>query len=376
MKLVIFGLTVSSSWGNGHATLWRALIKGLVARGHDVVFFERDVPYYASHRDLHALSDATLVLYPAFESVADRARAELWGADAAIVTSYCPDAIAASELAFEARCRLRVFYDLDTPVTLSQLRAGAHVTYIGPRGLSDYDLVLSFTGGSTAAQLSSTLGARRVVELYGSVDPEAYMPAEPRANYRCDLSYMGTYADDRQAALQRLLIEPARANPQRSFLIGGAQYPEDFPWTPNIYFVRHVPPGEHPAFYASSRLTLNVTRGAMAETGFCPSGRLFEAAACATPILSDTWPGLDTFFEPGRELLCARTSADAQAALELSDAELARIGAAARERVLSSHTAAHRAAELEAALDDAAAGRTTGAASNELSNAAPSAAGG
>jgi spore maturation protein CgeB len=375
MKLVIFGLTVSSSWGNGHATLWRGLIKALAARGHDVVFFERDVPYYASHRDLQALRGADLVLYPDFAAVADRARFELSGADVAIVTSYCPDAIAASELAFEARCGLRVFYDLDTPVTLSQLRAGAGVPYIGPHGLADYDLVLSFTGGSTADQLRSTLGARRVVELYGSVDPDAYAPGQACPNYRCDLSYMGTYADDRQAALQRLLIEPARSSPQRTFLIGGAQYPEDFPWSHNIYFVRHVPPQEHPAFYASSRLTLNVTRQAMAEVGFCPSGRLFEAAACGTPVLSDFWPGLDTFFEPGRELLCATTTAEANAALQLGDDELARIGAAARERALSSHTAAHRAAELEAALDDAAAHRPD-ARDTEFSNAAPSAAGG
>jgi spore maturation protein CgeB len=170
------------------------------------------------------------------------------------------------------------------------------------------------------------------------------------APFTSDLSYLGTDAEDRQAALETLLVEPARLRPERRFLIGGALYPETFPWGSNIFFVRHLPPPDHPAFFSSSRLTLNVTRQAMAEMGWCPSGRLFEAAACGTPILSDSWEGLDAFFEPGREILVARTTADAVAALDLSDAELRRIAEAARERTLAEHSSDHRARELEALL--------------------------
>ncbi len=354
MKLVIFGLSVSSSWGNGHATLWRGLCRALDRRGHTVVFFERDTPYYAAHRDLTALPGrGRLILYPDWAAASARARAELADADVGMVTSYCADGPAASGAVLESPARLRVFYDLDTPVTLERLRRGEPVAYLPPEGLGRFDLVLSFTGGAALDELVRRLGARRVAPLYGSVDPARHYPVEPRAAYRADLSYLGTYAPDRQAALTGLLIEPARRRPDLRFLIGGAQYPRAFPWADNIWFVRHLPPDEHPAFYCSSRLTLNVTRAAMAEMGHCPSGRLFEAAACGVPVLSDRWPGFEEFFTPGEELLVARDTGDVLAALETPQADLARIGRAARERALACHTAERRAEELEQALEAA-----------------------
>jgi spore maturation protein CgeB len=346
MKLVVFGLTISSSWGNGHATLWRGLCRALAADGHQVVFFERDVPYYAGTRDFWEMPGGALVLYSDWSDVLFRARCELASADAAIVTSYCPDGIPATDLVLEAPRALRVFYDLDTPVTLSRLKAGETTSYIGPRGLADFDLVLSYTGGAAIAELKALLGARQVEPLYGHVDPAVHRPVAPAPHYRADLSYLGTYSDDRQAALETLFVEPARRRPGERFLMGGALYPADFPWSDNIYFVRHLPPSEHPAFFSSSRLTLNVTRRAMAEMGWCPSGRLFEAAACGTPILSDAWEGLDAFFTPGEEILLAGTTEEAMAALDLSPAELARIAAAARERTLAEHTSERRAREL------------------------------
>jgi spore maturation protein CgeB len=353
MKLVVFGLTVSSSWGNGHATLWRGLWRALARRGHALVFFERDVPYYAAHRDLVALPGGELVLYGGWAGILPRATRELKDADVAIVTSYCPDGSAAAALLAEAGSAVKVFYDMDTPMTLENLREGRAVPYLGPRGLRDFDLVLSYTGGPSLRELHQRLGAQRVDTLYGHVDPDVHRRVAPIETYRSALSYLGTYAADRQAALQALFIEPARRLPELSFLIGGAQYPAEFPWTANIRFVRHMPPPEHPAFFSSSRLTLSVTRRAMAENGHCPSGRLFEAAACGTPVISDWWAGLDAFFVPGREIIVARQTQDVVAALELEDAELARIAAAARERVLSEHTSDHRAAQLERLLDGA-----------------------
>lgn len=352
MKIVIFGLAISSSWGNGHATLWRGLVRALTRRGHRVVFFERDVPYYAFHRDLHELPRDGLVLFPDWDAVKGRATDELADADLAVVTSYCPDARAAETAMLETSCALRVFYDLDTPVTLAAL-AESRPAYVGPRGFADYDLVLSYTGGRALDELETRLGARRVAPLYGHVDPDVHRPVAAEERFRAALSYLGTYAADRQAALDGLFIEPARQRPEMRMLIGGAQYPQDFPWTENIFFVRHVAPADHPAFFCSGRLTLNVTRAAMAAMGFCPSGRLFEAAACGTAILSDGWEGLDRFFTPGKEILVAQTTQDALDALDLSDAEIARIACAGRERTLAEHTSDHRAADFEAAVADA-----------------------
>jgi spore maturation protein CgeB len=350
MKFVIFGLTITSSWGNGHATLWRGLCKALTKRGHEIVFFERDVPYYAGARDFHEHPGIEVVLYPEWDAVRALASRHARNAGLAFVTSYCPDAIDATDLVLSRARGLRIFYDLDTPVTLAQLRRDLPVAYIGADGLSGFDLVLSFTGGATLDDLKTLLGARRVAPLYGHVDPDVHALAEPQPHYRSALSYLGTYAADRQAALERTFVEPARQRLEERFLIAGAQYPQDFPWSDNIYFVRHLPPSEHPAFFSSSRLTLNVTRASMAENGWCPSGRLFEAAACGTAMLSDPWPGLEDFFTPGSEILLTSSADETLAAMDLEDREIARIARAARERVFDEHTSERRAAELEQML--------------------------
>jgi len=347
MRFVVFGLTVSSSWGNGHATLWRGLIHALTTLGHEVAFFERDVPYYADARDLTELGErAELVLYPDWPTALPSARAAIRRADVAMVTSYCPDGPLASELILNMAPPASVFYDLDTPVTLARLSAGDWPAYLPPSGLGDFDLVLSYTGGGALDALRERLGARRAAPLYGHVDPAHHRVGKPTEAFRGDLSYLGTYAADRQQALEALFIEPARRRSRERFVIGGSGYPAAFPWTNNIFFVKHLPPADHPSFFASSRLTLNVTRGDMAAMGYCPSGRLFEAAACGTAIISDWWEGLDAFFEPGSEILIGRTSDDSVAALDLSEADVGRIASAARERVLAEHTSAHRAKEL------------------------------
>jgi spore maturation protein CgeB len=356
MKLVIFGLAISSSWGNGHATLWRGLCRALAARGHRVVFFERDVPYYAAHRDLSELPGGQLQLYARWDDVVKAAERELSDATVGMVTSFCPDAIAAERAVLDSRAERRVFYDLDTPVTLDRLARGEAVGYIGPDRLAGYDLVLSYTGGASLQRLRDQLGARRVAPLYGSVDPSVHQPAAPVAAFRADLSYIGTYAADRQPQVDRLFLAPAARLPARRFTLAGSQYPDDFGWLPNVFFKSHLPPDQHAAFYGSSRLTLNVTRRAMAETGYCPSGRLFEAAACGTPILTDAWPGLDRFYQPGEEIAVASTADESIAALHLSDAALRRMAARARERTLAEHTATARVLELERILDSGTAG--------------------
>jgi spore maturation protein CgeB len=361
MKLVVFGLSISSSWGNGHATLWRGLCRALGDAGHRTVFFERDVPYYAANRDLdRSEADAigvSLRLYGDWDDVRASAARELADADAALVTSFCPDGVAASELVLASRASVRAFYDLDTPVTLERLARGAAVPYLPPRGLRDFDLVLSYTGGRALTALVDQLGARRVAPLYGSVDPAVHRPAPPRDELRADLSYLATYAADRQPAVLALFIEPARRAPERRFLLAGSMYPADFPWTTNLFYLPHVAPPDHAAFYSSSRFTLSTTRKAMAEMGHCPSGRLFEAAACGVPVISDAWQGIDRFFTPGDEILIASRPDDVLAALALGDAERDAIARRARDRALAEHTAEARAATLLDELEAAAAAR-------------------
>jgi spore maturation protein CgeB len=346
MRILIFGLTVSSSWGNGHATLWRGLCNALTEAGHSITFFERNVPYYHMHRDLAQPQGYALQFYCDWDDIRAKAEDALSDSDCAIVTSYCPDACAASDLMLANPKVFSIFYDLDTPVTLNALDRQEKVDYVPSYGLEPFDLVLSYTGGKALCQLQTQLHAKRVAPLYGSVDPATHHRVDTDMRFASDFSYLGTYASDRQHQLQELFLKPANQLPQKKFCIGGAMYPPEFPWTSNTYFVRHVAPPEHPAFYSSSKLTLNVTRAAMAEMGYCPSGRLFEAAACGTPIVSDWWEGMDDFFQPDKEILIAGSCEDAVGILNFDCRELDAIAHASQERTLAEHTAAHRAAEL------------------------------
>ena len=349
MRLVIFGLTVSSSWGNGHATHWRGILRALGRRGHEVTFFERDVPYYAAHRDQQTLPYAELVLYPEWPDVAARATRDVQRADASIVTSYCPDAVAASEIIRDAP-GVRCFYDMDTPVTLERLASGESVEYLPPDGLRAFDLVLSFTGGASLDALREQLGARAVAPLYGTIDADEYVPGAKRPEFAATLSHLGTYSADRAEPLTRLFLDVARRRPDLRFLIAGPKYPQQFEWLPNLHYMEHVSPTHHPDFYASSEFTLNITRGAMAKYGYCPQGRLFEAAACEAVVISDRWEGLEHFFDIGDEIRCASTTEEVLEALAMDDGQRKRVGRAARARVLAHHTAAHRAAEIEKLL--------------------------
>lgn len=350
-RLVFIGLSLSSSWGNGHATTYRALLRALAARGHDILFLERDVPWYAAERDLDDPDYCRLAFY---DSLADlqRFREEVREADAVIVGSYVPDGVAVGEWVQGEAHGLAAFYDIDTPVTLAKLDAG-DCDYLSAAGIPGYGLYLSFTGGPTLDRLMRDYGSPLAKALYCSVDEALYAP-QPAQQPRFDLGYLGTYSLDRQPALERLLVEPARLAPRRRFVVAGPQYPGDMDWPPNVERVEHVGPADHAAFYASCRWTLNVTRQDMVRAGYSPSVRLFEAAACGTPVISDRWTGLDTLFEPGREILLPDTPGEVVSILSSGD-EAARRSVAerARQRVLTRHTARHRAEELERAIEEA-----------------------
>jgi spore maturation protein CgeB len=287
-------------------------------------------------------------LYSKWADVATDAAREVSRADVALVTSYCPDAVAASDLCLTRGRGARVFYDLDAPVTLEKLEAGERVAYIPEGGFSGFDLVLSFAGGRSLEGLRARLGARRVAPLYGSADPAVHRPASPDPRFACDLAHLGTYAPDRLGPLDALFVEPARCSPEQKFVLAGALYPQDIRWPKNVTVTEHVAPAEHAALFASCRASLNLTRRAMARSGFCPSGRLFEAALCGALQITDVWDGLDAFFEPGSEVLVARSSDDVLAALRTSRGDLERVARAAQQRALESHTSAHRARQLVA----------------------------
>ena len=345
LRIVILGLSITSSWGNGHATTYRGLVRELVRRGHDVLFLERDRPWYADNRDLPQPPFGRTALYADLDALRSAHAAAIGGADLVIVGSYVPDGVAVGDWVQAEASGLTAFYDIDTPVTLAKLARGES-DYLDARQIAGYDLYLSFTGGPTLRRLEREFGAPAARVLYCSVDPELYHPEPRRAEW--DLGYLGTYSGDRQPTIESLLLRPARAWPEGRFTLAGPQYPEGIVWPANLEYTLHLPPAAHRAFYNRQRFTLNVTRADMVEAGWSPSVRLFEAAACGTPIVSDRWSGIETLLEPGREIFLASSPAEVLRLLRgLPESERRAVGRRARARILAEHTAAHRAAELE-----------------------------
>lgn len=351
IDIVFVGLAITSSWGNGHATTYRSLIKGLAGQGHRVLFLERDLPWYAHNRDAPHLDYCEAQLYSDLEDLRARFSKRVREADAVIIGSYVRDGSALCDWVLEEARGVRAFYDIDTPVTLSGLQSGT-CEYLRADQIPQFDLMLSFTGGPTLERLESVFGARRACALYCSVDVDRYRP-EP-VSQDIELGYMGTYSEDRQAGLETLLKEPARRMPSRRFSVAGAQYPVNLLWPRNVERIEHLPPRDHPVFYSRQRFTVNLTRAQMRRAGFSPSVRLFEAAACGTPIISDNWPGLTELFSPREEILIAEDASEVVTYLqEISPSERQSIGQAALERVLDQHSGARRALELESILGTA-----------------------
>jgi spore maturation protein CgeB len=348
MRFVFLGLSLSSSWGNGHATTYRALLRALAARGHDVLFLEREQPWYAAHRDLPSPDFCTLRFYHSAGELGAYA-GEIADADAVIVGSYVPEGRAVIDRLARLARNLFCFYDIDTPVTMQALADGG-ADYLRPDQVKLFDLYLSFTAGPTLRLLESTYGARLARPLFCAVDPARHRPTG--AARRWDLGYLGTYSPDRQPAVEQLLIEPARQRPDLRFVVAGPLYPKDIEWPANVERIEHLSPADHAGFFASQAWTLNVTRADMRRHGYSPSVRLFEASACGTPILSDDWPGLGDLFLPGRDIFVAHTTGEVLAALDLPERARAAVAAAGRGRTLQRHTADKRAQELEGLLHE------------------------
>ncbi|HEY6251304.1 MAG TPA: glycosyltransferase, partial [Candidatus Angelobacter sp.] len=353
MKIVIFGLSISSAWGNGHATTFRALCKALHDRKHDVVFFEHNAEWYEHNRDLPEPPFCTLKIFEDWNEILPDVRAELKDADVGVVGSYFPDGISALDQLLDSNVPVKAFYDIDTPITVAGLRRDGSTDYLLWRHLAELDIYFSFTGGPMLQELQSRLSGAMAVPLYCSVDPEKYYDRPPSPEFQCDLSYLGTYAPDRQPKIEELLCRPAEKLAQKNFIVAGAQYPPQTAWPGNVQRIIHLNPRHHAGLYCSSRLVLNVTRRQMVMAGHSPSVRLFEAAACAATMISDNWAGLENFFVPGKEILLPQDADDVCRYLAETDSELQRIGRAAQERVLAAHTNVIRAREFESAVEHA-----------------------
>lgn len=349
LNIVILGLSLSSSWGNGHATTYRSLIKGLYQEGHQVTFLERDVPWYAAHRDLASTPHCQLHLYKDLKELQEQHAALVSNADLVMVGSYVPEGVAVGKWGLQQAEGITAFYDIDTPITLDKLK-NDDFEYLHPDLIAKYDLYLSFTGGPTLDLLEQKYHSPAAKALYCSVDTDLYFPKSLTMKWQ--LGYLGTYSTDRQPTVDKLLIEVAAVLKDELFAVAGPQYPQEIPWSANIERIEHLPPSEHMAFYNSQRYTLNVTREAMIAAGYAPSVRLFEAAACGIPIISDYWDGLDTIFKPEQEILIAHTTQDVVDYLQdISEEDRIRIGQAARERILKEHSSRQRAKQLAQYID-------------------------
>ncbi len=348
MKIVVYGLTITSAWGNGHATTYRSLVKALSSLGHRILFIEKDVEWYRQNRDLATPSFCKVRLYQDWSVEERNLVSEAADADAIVVGSYFPDAILATRALLSAGHGPVLFYDIDTPITIAKLRDFGQTEYLQASVIPHYAAYLSFSGGPILAELETRFKSPLAAAFYCSVDPELYIATAVRADFVCDLSYLGTYAADRQGKLIDLLDGAANLLPDKRFLVAGAMYPNGTAWRQNIKRLTHIAPPDHPAFYSSSRFTLNLTRSDMVIAGYSPSVRLFEASACGAAILSDTWVGIDQFLTPGEEILLPQSAEEtARFLADYGEAERLKVGRLARQRVLEEHSSYQRAKEFE-----------------------------
>ena len=345
LRIVFLGSSITSTWGHGHATVYRPLLDALARRGHQVVFLERNDPRRAEHRDQRFPPHGRTVLYRDLGDLTSKSSRDVRDADLVVIGSRVEDGVAVAEWVMRTARGLKAFYDLDTPHTLALLAAGVE-DYVSRALVPRFDLYLSVTGGPVLRRIERGFGATRAVPLYPSIDLQRDRPLDVDPEW--DLGHLGAYVEDRQPALGVLLAEPARRWPSGRFVVAGSGYPAGLEWPRNVETRPHIAASERAAFYARQRYTLNVTRPATQELGYAPGTRLLEAAAFGVPVITDWWPGLDTFFAPGAEIFVAGGPIDVLALLrDVPDVERLRIAEAARRRVGAEHGSDARAGQLE-----------------------------
>jgi spore maturation protein CgeB len=343
LKIVILGRSITFSPGCGHAATYRGLLRELTARGHDVLFLERalegngsDLPYPTSGRTER---------YSSLKELKARFVSAIRGADFVMVGSHLNEGIEIGEWVTRIAEGATAFYDFDAAQTMANLTKG-DVDYLSPTLIPRYQMYLSSTGGPLLDFIEKRHGSPMARPLYCSVDARLHFPEQHEIKW--DLGCAGDYSQDCQPIINRLFIESARRWDEGRFVLAGAQYPRSLHWPKNVKRIPQLSPGKCRAFYNSLRFALNLTPPGAIAAGFSPNARLFEAAACGTPVISEFWPGLDTFFKPDDEILISHSRDETLIYLEeISELNRRRIAYRARERVLARHTTRHRAVELE-----------------------------
>lgn len=351
LKIAFFGSSLVSSYWNGAATYYRGIIRELHGRGHEITFYEPDAYGRQQHRDMADPPWARVCVYRPDEEGVDECLEKAAMADLIVKASgvgvndeYLEEAV----LALRKPGKTVIFWDVDAPATLDRAQSDPRDPFraLIPR----YDMVLTYGGGDPVVDAYIKLGARSCIPIYNALDPETHHPVEPGPRFRADLGFLGNRLPDREARVEEFFLKAAAAAPQHSFIMGGNGW-EGKPMPGNVKWIGHVPTNDHNQFNCSVRIVLNVNRQSMANYGFSPPTRIFEAAGAGSCIVTDDWEGIDLFLEPGREVLVARSGPEVAGYLTDLDPEKARaIGSAGRNAVLSRHTYAHRARQLENVL--------------------------
>ncbi len=351
LRIAFFGSSLVSAYWNGAATYYRGVIRALHKRGHRVTFYEPDAYDRQKHRDMADPEWAKVVVYPATEADVDRCLQDARGAELVVKASgvgVFDELLERRVLELQRPSTRVVFWDVDAPATLERMEQDAADPFraLVPR----YDLVFTYGGGEPVVRAYARVGAKRCVPVYNALDPSTHHPVEPQRRFECDLAFLGNRLPDREERVNAFFFDAARKLPEKRFLIGGNGW-AGAAMPPNVRDVGHVYTQDHNAFNCTPRAVLNINRASMARFGFSPATRVFEAAGAAACLITDAFEGVETFLEPGREILVASSGEEVAELLgSLSPEQAARIGRAARERVLAEHTYDHRAAQFEAAL--------------------------
>lgn len=351
MKIAFYGSSLLSAYWNGAATYYRGMLCELAKRGWEVTFYEPDAFNRQQHRDIDPPDWAKVVVYPATETACQTVIGEAAAADVVVKASgvgVFDDELAQGVMACAPRHAVKLFWDVDAPATLAALRADPDLVL--HRVLPKLDLVLTYGGGPPVVSAYESLGARVCRPIYNALDPSTHHPVSAEARFAADLNLLANRLPDREARIEEFFLKPAAALPERTFRLGGEGW-GDKPMPPNVSRAGHVGTADHNAFNASALAVLNVARDSMAEVGFSPATRVFEAAGAGACLITDAWEGIELFLTPGEEVLVARDGQEVAEHLAALTPERARaIGEAARQRIEGEHTYARRAAEVDALL--------------------------
>jgi len=357
MKIAFFASSLVSAYWNGAATYYRGIVRALAERGHQVTFYEPDAYDRQKHRDMADPPWAKVVVYSAqSEAEVLQTVEQARGADLVVKASGVgvhDELLERAVLDLQKRGTLVAFWDVDAPATLDRVHANAFDPFrpLIPR----YDIVLTYGGGEPVRQAYLGLGARDCVPIYNALDPSTHHPVPPEPRFQGDLGFLGNRLPDREARVEEFFLRAAAQLPDRRMLLGGSGW-GDKQMPANVHYLGHVYTADHNAFNCTPLAVLNVSRESMARYGFSPATRVFEAAGAAACLITDAWEGLETFFEPGKEVLVAHNGDEVAQHVRTLDAARAReIGQAAYRHVLAEHTYAHRAAQVDAVLEGCAA---------------------